>query len=87
MQFSRYIIKDLFLDDICPNREITINGTALSKHAIAQSEKDLRATDTFDDVKITAIQKKSETENYYTFNMIIKSKVGEHTGNGESNIT
>lgn len=84
MQFlGKEVIKDLFLDDISiQNREITINGTALSKHAIAQFEKDLRATDTFDDVKITAIQKKSETENYYTFNMIIKSKVGEHTGNG-----
>lgn len=84
MQFlGKEVIKDLFLDDISiQNREITITGTSLSKHGIAQFEKDLRATDTFDDVTITSIQKKSETENYYTFNMIIKSKVGEHTGSG-----
>lgn len=84
MQFlGKEVIKDLYLNDISiQNREITLNGTALSKHAIAQFERDLRKTDTFEDVKITEIHKKGDSENYYMFNMIIKSKFGEHSGNG-----
>lgn len=83
MQFlGKEVIKDLYLNDIAiQNRQITLNGTALSKHAIAQFERDLRKTDTFDDVKITEIHKKGDSENYYMFNMVVKSKFGEHSGN------
>ncbi len=52
-----------------------------SKRTYRWIERDLRKTDTFDDVKITEIHKKGDSENYYMFNMVVKSKFGEHSGN------
>lgn len=80
-------IKDLYIANInITDREIQIQGASSSKQNIAQFERDLRATGTFEDLTVTQIAKEEKDENavepgtdMYSFQMVIHSKPGEHT--------